>query len=1044
MPTLTQKQKQIFDFVKDYIEKNNYSPTFEEIRKYFKLNALSGVHQHIESLIEKGLLKKNDHNSRGLELMQSQEIVEIPILGSIAAGLPIEALENKDETITLFKKVYENYNNHYALRVVGNSMVEDGIYDGDIVVIKKQPYAEDGQTVVAIIDDNQATLKKIYKEKGRFRLQPANQAVLPFFRRDIEIRGVVVKIIRDFQNQFLNNEFRYNGQPTYISLFSGGGVGCHGFKTENFECIATAEFIKKRLEVQKYNKTCKYDTGYIDDDLTKESAKQKIFNEINLWKKLHGVGDVDVIIATPPCQGMSVANHKKKNEMARNSLVIESIKLTKEINPKFFIFENVRAFLKTTCIDLDKKEKTIQDAISTNLDHDYKIAFKIINFKHYGNPSSRTRTLVIGVRRDLQHIEPYSLFPDVQPEKTLRKTIGHLKSLKKMGEICADDIYHNFRSYSEQMLEWIKDIKEGQSAFDNEDANKRPHTIKNGKVVFNQNKNGDKYSRCYWDKTAPCIHTRNDILASQSTIHPTDNRVFSVRELMKLMSIPDSFNWSEKSVNELNNLNLNEKNKFLQKEELNIRQIIGEAVPTIIFKQVAKKINESQSKEIIKDKDVNVIIEKNNLMDHKQLISFLKSNLGKYNFIDLSKIAEYANSEKNKTAAYYTNPDICYSIIKDLPEYTEFEDEINILEPSVGVGNFIPTIINKYKDAKKVNIDVVDLNKNSLEILSLLLSKFTIPNNININFINDDFLLHDFKKKYDIVVGNPPFGKITENKNLLEQYKKSVVNKETSNIFAFFIEKSLKIGNNVALITPKAIISAPEFNITRELLEQTTIKKISDFGEAGFKGVKIETVCIFFNTERSSRGENLIKIESLVLKKTDRLKQAYICDKKFPYWLIYRNNFFDSISKKLIFNVFKVFRDRQITKEHTKKSGKVRVIKSRNIENNKILNIPDYDCYIDDIKDFAIKKFLNKKVIIVPNLTYKPRAAILPDNAIVDGSAAILLPNNENLQITKKELDYLSSEEFSNFYRIARNFGTRSLNIDSNSVFFWAIPSNAT
>mgnify|MGYP001581417985 CR=1 FL=1 len=773
MPTITQKQKQIFDFVKKYIEINNISPTFEEIRKHFKLKALSGVHQHVESLVNKGVLIKNEHSSRGLGLpTNQQETIGIPIVGNIAAGQPIEAIENTGETIMMFKKIYENFADHYALRVIGDSMVEDGIYNGDVVVIKKQNTAEDGQTVVAIIDDNMATLKKIYKEKNRFRLQPANQAVLPFFRKDVEIRGVVVKIIRDFQNQFLNNAFRYNGQPTYISLFSGGGVVCHGFKAENFECIATAEFIKKRLEIQKYNKKCKYDTGYIDDDLTTESAKQKIFNEIDLWKKLHGVNGVDVIIATPPCQGMSVANHKKKNEMARNSLVIESNKLTKEINPKFFIFENVRAFLKTVCVDLDKKEKTIQEAISINLDHDYKIAFKIINFKHYGNPSSRTRTLVIGVRRDLQHIEPYSLFPDVHPEKTLRNVIGHLKPLKKMGEICKDDIFHNFRNYSEQMLDWIKDIKEGQSAFDNKDIKKRPHTVKNGKIIFNQNKNGDKYSRCYWAKTAPCIHTRNDILASQSTIHPTDNRVFSVRELMKLMSIPDSFNWSEKSINELNSLDLSERNKFLQREELNIRQIIGEAVPTIIFNHIAKKINELQSKKIIRDKDINIIIEKNNLTDHRQLVNFLKSNLDKYNFIDLSKIAEYANSEKNKTAAYYTNPDICYSIIKDLPEYTEFEDELNILEPSVGVGNFIPTIINKYKDAKKVNIDVVDLNKNSLEILNILLSKFAIPNNINISFINDDFLLHDFNKKYDIVVGNPPFGKIKENKKLLEQYKK--------------------------------------------------------------------------------------------------------------------------------------------------------------------------------------------------------------------------------------------------------------------------------
>ena len=356
---------------------------------------------------------------------------------------------------------------------------------------------------------------------------------------------------------------------TYISLFSGAGVGCYGFKLEGFECIASVEIIKKRLQVQKYNNKCRYDSGYIADDIIKDQTKQKIKEEIKLWEKKHGIKEVDVLIATPPCQGMSVANHKKGNELARNSLIVESIQLVGEINPKFFILENVRAFLGSLCTDTDGLDKKIREAIELNLGGKYNIHYQIINFKDYGNPSSRNRTLVLGVRKDLQEITPLDFMPDLQPETTVQSVIGDLVSFKKMGEICGDDIYHNFRPYAKHMMQWINGIKEGKSAFDNKEPKNRPHKIVNGKIISNTNKNGDKYTRCFWDKPGPCIHTRNDILASQSTIHPTDNRVFSVRELMKMMSIPDDYKWSDSSLEELNNLKNFQKVDFLKKEELN-------------------------------------------------------------------------------------------------------------------------------------------------------------------------------------------------------------------------------------------------------------------------------------------------------------------------------------------------------------------------------------------------------------------------------------------------------------------------------------------
>src|SRR3989344_8741005 len=146
------------------------------------------------------------------------------------------------------------------------------------------------------------------------------------------------------------------------------------------------------------------------------------------------------------------------------------------------------------------------------------------------------------------------------------------------------------------MRDWISGTKEGESAFDNKNPKHRPHKIIDGELVSNTQKNADKYSRCFWDKVGPCIHTRNDILASQATIHPSDDRVFSVRELMRLMSIPDSYKWAETPEKVLNNLSLVEKSKFFKREEMNIRQSIGEAVPTIIFQQISKNIKKNIQK----------------------------------------------------------------------------------------------------------------------------------------------------------------------------------------------------------------------------------------------------------------------------------------------------------------------------------------------------------------------------------------------------------------------------------------------------------------
>jgi len=198
----SKRQAEILQFITKFQRKKMYSPSLGEIAKNFRVS-IPTIHQHISYLRKKGLLSANKGKRRSIQLLndKKKELVEIPLLGIIAAGQPIETIEVPDETITITKDEISKQDKHYALRVQGNSMIEEGIFDGDIVVIRKQESADNGQTVVAIIDGDQATLKKLYREKNRFRLQPANPTLFPIYRNEVEVRGVVVKIIRNLESQ---------------------------------------------------------------------------------------------------------------------------------------------------------------------------------------------------------------------------------------------------------------------------------------------------------------------------------------------------------------------------------------------------------------------------------------------------------------------------------------------------------------------------------------------------------------------------------------------------------------------------------------------------------------------------------------------------------------------------------------------------------------------------------------------------------------------------------------------------------------------------
>lgn len=814
---------------------------------------------------------------------------------------------------------------------------------------------------------------------------------------------------------------------TYISLFSSAGVGCYGFKKANFKCVATNELITRRLNVQKINNKCEFDSGYINGDITLSETKELIFEEINKWNKL-GNDKIDVLIATPPCQGMSVANQKKNNDdIIRNSLVVESIKMISKIEPRFFIFENVSAFMKTGCTSPSGEIKEIETVIKEELGNHYDITSRILNFKNYGSNSSRTRTIVIGVHKSLSNfISPIELYPNYQKEKTLKEVIGNLSPLN-WNEFDENDFYHQFRIYPEHMRDWIHNLKEGQGAFDNKDPLKRPHKLLNGVIIPHKEKNSDKYTRQYWGKVAPCIHTRNDQLASQNTIHPSEDRVFSIRELMKLMSIPDDFKWIDMTLEELNKLSDIEKRKLLKKEEINIRQSIGEAVPTEIFYRIANNISDFLNKTHLKDTEI-LKIKTNNLLE------FIDKNPMNLGISTLSKLAELFNNKRETNSAYFTDKFLIHKIIDKLPDTDK--NEIHILEPSVGVGNFLPLLIKKYED-KKIILDICDIDETSLEITKLLLNKFKF-NNVKINYICDDFLNHQFKKRYFLVIGNPPFTKLK--KNEVKEYLCNNINQNTTNLFEFFLEKAMKISDYVVMITPKNILNTSEFTETRKYLEMFKIDYIIDFGEQGFKNVLIETICLFINTKSKPKNTTVI---STTLNKEIIQKQNYICDNKLPYWIIYRDDIFDKLFNSMEFNLFDVFRDRQITNSNTslkKEKDFIRVLKSRNITDlGEIIDIENYNSYIDKniLKDLSVYQYMNNETIyLTPNMTYKPRVIKNIKDVVVNGSIAILIPK-ENIILSKEDMDYYSSDEYRNFYKIARNYQTRSLNIDNTSVYWF-------
>ena len=202
--TLYKRQRQIVDFIAQYIQKNGFSPTLKEIAQSIGVSSLATVHEHLQALERKNVIKRHEGTVRGIEMvdrtfLRVTDSIDLPIMGFIAAGSPIQPYTDTDATFKVSPEMVSGKKRSYILQVKGQSMIEDHIDDGDYVVIEETQDVNNGDIVVALLDNGLATLKKFYKEVTRIRLEPANSNMSPIYATNVQIQGRVVGLIRKFR-----------------------------------------------------------------------------------------------------------------------------------------------------------------------------------------------------------------------------------------------------------------------------------------------------------------------------------------------------------------------------------------------------------------------------------------------------------------------------------------------------------------------------------------------------------------------------------------------------------------------------------------------------------------------------------------------------------------------------------------------------------------------------------------------------------------------------------------------------------------------------
>ncbi len=203
MENLTNRQKDVLDYVKSYIVSHGYPPTVREIGSALGINSPATIHAHLKNLEKKGIIRKDNSKNRAIELLveneyipENEKVVEVPLLGKITAGSPIEAIETPDEYFSLPSYLLPKGKEVFTLKVSGTSMINAGILDGDVVIVERRNTARNGEIIVAMTDENEVTLKTYYKEKDHFRLQPENDTMDPIILNNVIILGKAIGLYR--------------------------------------------------------------------------------------------------------------------------------------------------------------------------------------------------------------------------------------------------------------------------------------------------------------------------------------------------------------------------------------------------------------------------------------------------------------------------------------------------------------------------------------------------------------------------------------------------------------------------------------------------------------------------------------------------------------------------------------------------------------------------------------------------------------------------------------------------------------------------------
>ncbi len=418
------KQK-IINFIKKSFDEHGVYPTLNEIKEAVGLNTVSTVHKHIKDLVESGQLESDEISNFRLPKINDKHNA-VPVVGFIAAGMPIEAIEEISEYVQVPNLPKDK--EFYALKVKGNSMIEDGIFDGDTVVIKKQSSAENGQTVVAIIDDGQATLKKIYREGVKFRLQPANQSMLPLYRDEIEVRGVVWAIYRNMGDT--SDKKPTKNQWRTVDLFAGVGGIRLGFEKNGFTTVFANDFEPKCADT--------YDGNFGTAKLVVEDIRQISVDDIP---------DCDFILGGFPCQAFSIAGYRQgfDDEKGRGNLFFDVARIIEAKQPTGFLLENVKN-LKSH--DNGNTFKVIEKTLN---ELGYHVKARVLNSMEYGNvPQNRERIYIVGFKNKetLDHFE----FPEP------------IKLTKTIQDILEKDVDEKYYYNGKPLYEKLKDdvVEEGE------------------------------------------------------------------------------------------------------------------------------------------------------------------------------------------------------------------------------------------------------------------------------------------------------------------------------------------------------------------------------------------------------------------------------------------------------------------------------------------------------------------------------------------------------------------------------------------------------